>query len=122
MFDWAKYLGLAEELAGRGDEAALRSAISRAYYAAFGVTASHLRGRGVVVPVFKTHAFAWRAFTNNRDPLHVEIGLQLDRLRQWREAADYDANYVGTLHEDARAAIGGARLVLDAIERLPLAD
>ena len=36
MFEWAAYHTLARELATRsGDEAALRTAVSRAYYAAF---------------------------------------------------------------------------------------
>ena len=47
-FDWSEYLNLAQELAGRptslsNEEARLRSAISRAYYAAFCKARNHLR-------------------------------------------------------------------------------
>jgi hypothetical protein len=51
MFDWSRYLDLADELARRvSDEAAERSAISRAYYAAFGMSRRHLVQSGIVVP------------------------------------------------------------------------
>lgn len=47
-FDWAEYLNLAGELCATPtspstDEAKYRSAISRAYYAAFGKAKNHLR-------------------------------------------------------------------------------
>ena len=117
--DWSAYLGLAEELALRADnEAAMRSAMSHAYYTAFGTAADHLRRRGIAVPVVKSHAFVWRTFRHTPDPRHVEIGLQLDRLRQWREAADYAADYPGDFHEDTREAVRRARSVVDAIRRL----
>jgi hypothetical protein len=45
-FDWKEYLSLAKELAKCNDEAALRFAISPAYYAAFCIVRNHLRQRG----------------------------------------------------------------------------
>jgi len=50
-FDWADYLTLAQELAdqaasSQSTEAKLRSAISRAYYAAFCKESNHLRTNG----------------------------------------------------------------------------
>jgi len=49
-FDWSEYLSVAQELASGANtsankEAKLRSAISRAYYAAFILARSYLRDR-----------------------------------------------------------------------------
>ena len=42
MFDWPDYLALASKLTG-GDEASQRTAISRAYYAAFHAARRHVQ-------------------------------------------------------------------------------
>ena len=47
-FNWSEYLGLAQQLAGKAQisatrESRLRSAISRAYYAAFILARNYLR-------------------------------------------------------------------------------
>ena len=56
MFDWADYLTLAQELATRrSDEAALRPAVSRAYYAAFCQARNVLRREGVNTGDLRSH-------------------------------------------------------------------
>ena len=48
-FDWTGFLTLAERLAtDTGDEAAQRTAISRAYYAAYHAAASFVRAQGIL--------------------------------------------------------------------------
>ena len=42
MFAWSEYLTLAQHLAQQEDEASQRTAISRAYYAAFHVARRHV--------------------------------------------------------------------------------
>ncbi len=67
-FDWRDYLLLAEDLATRqGDEAAARSAISRAYYAALGRAAEVLRGEGRTISFMQTHSDVWRALRRGPD-------------------------------------------------------
>lgn len=118
-FDWAEYLILAEDLVIRADtEAAARSAISRASYAALGVAASHLRRNGIDVPVFTTHAFVWRASKHSADHRRVTVGMDLDLLRQRREAADYQSESPGDLSGDARDAVWGVGKILLAIAGL----
>ena len=46
-FDWTEYLTLAQELVQREEEACLRSAISRAYYAAFGKARERLEQEAI---------------------------------------------------------------------------
>lgn len=96
MFDWKLYLELARELNGRpsGDwlyEAALRSAVSRAYYAVF--------------CALREYAMQWLGFAPTRtgaDHLDLSSFLQqqggdweevadmLDELRRWRNLCDYN--------------------------------
>lgn len=87
MFDWTKYLVLAEELISRDDEECKRAGISRAYYAAFNVTKSKKRplanysGRG-------SHENMWEdSFPKNGKALTNAL-----MLKEWRKYADYDSS------------------------------
>lgn len=94
-FNWSDYLVLAKELAGESDEARLRSAISRAYYAVFCKARNYLRdvenkpipstsiAHGIVIEALKAHP--------NKDLR--QVGVDLDRLRTDRKKADYDDNF-----------------------------
>jgi hypothetical protein len=128
-FDWRNYLALARELhdAARGDEAKLRTATSRAYYAA----------RHAAVDWLPTHALAsiavarpdgtrslphtriWRRLRESTDPRVRRVGRLGDRLREAREAADYEAIVpeVGRLAEDALAWAG--RIIADLARLSP---
>jgi uncharacterized protein (UPF0332 family) len=88
-FEWVRYLNLARELAKRTDEESLRSSISRAYYAAFNTAADHLRSEGIVVPKADAHTFVWNTFRSSTDMERGMIGENGDRLRIWRNYADY---------------------------------
>jgi uncharacterized protein (UPF0332 family) len=93
MFDWEDYLVQALTLAAVGDEAGLRSAISRAYYSAFGLGLRRLRDvEGLPVPQSgAAHKYVGRTFAE--DPLDQKrqlIGITLNRLRSARNHADYD--------------------------------
>jgi len=98
-FDWSEYLGLAQQLAGKAKisatrESRLRSAISRAYYAAFIQARNYLRDRdGVVIPTQNTHEYVINQFLNSSDEERKKIGRQLRRLRSNRNQADYDDTF-----------------------------
>ncbi len=92
-FVWRDPLPLAEELTGRrGDEAACRSAVGRAYYAAMGRAAEMLRSEGVSISYLKTHADTWQALRRSGDGRRVAAAKELNDLRQMRNRADYDAS------------------------------
>jgi uncharacterized protein (UPF0332 family) len=93
-FDWALYLGIARSLASQaGDEAALRSAVSRAYYAAFGVAAARMRTEGQGVPTTgEAHQVLWKYFESANDRFRRKIGQDGRRLRYRRTTADYDGS------------------------------
>lgn len=118
-FDWGGYLTLAEALSSQiGDEAALRSAISRAYYAALGRAVGLLTNEGRTVSPFKTHSVVWRAFKQSSDPRRVVVGTNLDRLRWLRERADYGSVFEDDLREAVHEAIERATRVLQTLDDL----
>jgi len=96
-FDWTEYLALAQDLAGQRVtpptvEAKLRSAISRAYYAAFCKARNHLRDReGHDIPTTgEAHVKVRDIFRDSPYRQRKSIGTTLNRLREDRRKADYD--------------------------------
>lgn len=118
-FDWGAFLTLAAELATRaGDEAAARTAIGRASYAALGRAAARLRAEGVPVSPLRIHGEVWRAFQNSRDVRRADIGRNLDWLRQQRNRADYDASPEEGWQALAAVAVDTATDILRALDDL----
>lgn len=70
-FNWSDYFKLAQELVrqslrSRIKEAKLRSAISRAYYAAYIKARNHLRDKdGVTIPRRDVHQYVINFFSNS---------------------------------------------------------
>jgi len=113
-FDWRGYLALAQSLhqgsAGINEEAAWRSAVSRAYYAAFCHVRNHARDH---------EGFAGTGDVDDhvrlRDHLHrqdeTKLAQELGKLRGWRNQCDYRdevhnlAAMVGAATATAQAAI-----------------
>lgn len=120
MFDWADYLTLADELASRtGDEAAERTAVNRAYYAAFGVARRHLIRSGVAIPrIGAAHTHVWTSFHDTPDLTQRRIANLGRRLLRRRRRADYDDPYPA-LSADAPLAVAWARRVLTDLAALP---
>jgi uncharacterized protein (UPF0332 family) len=95
-FDWSQYLNLAKELAGEqttpaNQEAKLRDAISRAYYAAFILARNHLRDKQAhIIPTTgDVHGYVWQQFKLNPDSAPQLVADSLKRLRKFRRQADY---------------------------------
>lgn len=92
-FDWTEYLNLAGELSKdttfqSARDARLRSAISRAYYAAF-----H-KARITVLPprvaAWGSHQQIIDMLQESEDPARRQLGVDLARLKGNRRKADYD--------------------------------
>ena len=88
------FLPLARALAAEATEAAWRSGLSRAYYAAFHVARDLMESLGFAVP--KADAahkhMAWR-LGNCGDVQVEDVGRKLDILRGDRNSADYDMRH-----------------------------
>ena len=114
-FDWEEYLELAGELAGRrGDVGAERSAISRAYYAAFHKAAEYLTARGERLTFTgDDHTFVWDWFFQpGASAMSLRIGSNGHRLRRARRRADYDPSPFRNLSSEARTAVALAQAIL----------
>jgi uncharacterized protein (UPF0332 family) len=85
------FLTVAQALSAGPTEAAWRSAISRAYYAAFHTAREFVTRLGFRVPAGEqAHAYLWLRLSNTGDPAADVIGRLLRDLRGRRNTADYE--------------------------------
>lgn len=121
-FDWSEYLNLARKLAGTdanpGNEAELRSAISRAYYAAFITARNYLRDRdNIRIPRERSHQFVINQFRESSDNYRAKLGRRLLRLRNYRVSADYH-DTVPDIEDRTHQSLTLARRIILALENL----
>lgn len=123
-FDWSEYLNLAREIIGQtttpaNQEARLRSAISRAYYAAFILARNHLRDKeGHSIPeTADVHRYVIVQFEQSSDPVRKAIGTKLKQLRRDRNQADYNDTVAG-LFVMSQKAIRRSRQVISSLSNL----
>jgi uncharacterized protein (UPF0332 family) len=89
--DGRDFLALAEQWVLGSTEAEWRSAVSRAYYAAFHVARQLLRRCGFAVPrADQAHAYLARRLAYAGHPDVCRAGTRLNSLRGDRNRADYD--------------------------------
>jgi uncharacterized protein (UPF0332 family) len=89
--DETGFLDLADTLCTGSQESEWRSAISRAYYAAFHKARRLLRDSAFTVPrVEQAHAYLWKRLSNSGHPDVSRSGQKLNDLRSARNWADYD--------------------------------
>lgn len=94
-FDWSLYLQLARELSGRPDDAAKRSAISRAYYSAFHAAHDSLKANNIAMDHRRgSHERVWDVYAKSSRPECQKIGSDGYRLKNARTEADYVADRV----------------------------
>jgi hypothetical protein len=119
-FDWREYLTLAEAIhreagATLPEEAANRSAVSRAYYAAFCAArnwaATHQNFQAANNP--NDHPLLRNHFKGRRGWL--EVASTLDELRQWRNQCDYTDEIPGDIPALAQMALQGSQKILDRL-------
>lgn len=89
-------------------EAALRSAISRAYYAALGVAYERLVDFGWTLPRGSIHHQVWSAYARSTDPRRRDIANLGFPLRNLRNDADYKRRFPYPLPETATEALHSA--------------
>lgn len=130
-FDWTEYLRLARSLNGDdeavcGEEGRHRSAVSRAYYAAFCVARNYARDSLGFYPNYDTrdHADIRREYANAAGRFDGEerkrvylIPIQLDNLRQWRNNCDYRDSHPN-LPTTVRLALREAASLLETLANL----
>lgn len=114
-FTWDEYLSLASALAqlpnlGVSDEALMRCAISRAYYAAFCHARNYARDRHGLALRYTgdDHFLVKNHFANRRAR---GVAMKLDRLRDLRNQCDY-GDAVNDLPKLLPHALTEARMVI----------
>jgi hypothetical protein len=117
-FDWKEYLALAQHLQQQStsefsQEAALRCAVSRAYYAAFCHARNYARDHQKYVLTNKPdeHARLRQHYQKRGD---VALASALELLRQWRNQCDYNDN-VSNLSLMIVGAVSGAQKIFDTL-------
>jgi hypothetical protein len=122
-FDFAEYLVLARELRGERDrtssmEAKFRSAISRAYYAAYMISCNNLREERVEIPSDVTgHERVPMILQGSSDIRKRLIGEKLERLRRSRNSADYGKE-ISQLEKASSGAVLEASNIINLFERI----
>ena len=116
-FDWADYLSLAWTLATAPDDASRRSAISRAYYACYGIAASYALSRDFPHSVV-THDRVWSWYRQMDDPIGGDINALGKRIKDRRLAADYRAHN-DIIATQARVVCGWADELVALLRTLP---
>jgi len=120
---WELYLAFAEEVLGsqwpaKLQEAAARSAVSRAYYAVFHCARPRLEREGVVLPTDgSAHGEVMRAYEQRGDRERRQIANILRELRNDRRDADYDDH--ATLSPNAATILDRAKQCMLLLARLP---
>ncbi len=124
MFDPRRYLSLAATvLAVSDDEAALRSALNRANYAAFLVAREYvddqgIRGRTSTGRRLGSHERVIFSVGAIPDDLSVTMRNRLFRVKRLRTSADYDLAYA-TARRQIVDALDDAERVIAWIDALP---
>lgn len=117
-FAWKEFLELARDLSmrtvsGYSKEAAERTSVSRAYYAAF----CHARNYATANLKFEPRRTGedhrlLREHFRRLGEAQAEVGEALDDLRKWRNQCDYD-DVVDNLPLLVQGALESARKILD---------
>jgi|YelNatPaOPRAMG01_1025707.scaffolds.fasta_scaffold26835_2 uncharacterized protein (UPF0332 family) len=101
MFEWEQYFLFAEKIINVEfisdhmdlEEACLRSAISRFYYAVFCISRNYIRDfLKKTIPNKDSHKFVREEFINSSEKNKQKIGEYLKQLSKKRKDADYEDN------------------------------
>ena len=122
-FKWENYLKIADELNIHAKthvsaEACFRSAISRSYYAVYCKARNRLLSEGFVFNTDRDsngkHKQVSDEFKLSGDTIRIKIGVDLKRLRRYRNDADYKDNFPDILEKQSKYALKTAsRIIID---------
>jgi hypothetical protein len=128
QFDWLKFLSLAKELRTRTEEEAIRTSVSRAYYATYHRALDFLDSQRVSVTraaaapggvrAGTSHDALWRTFSQSSDKRWQKIGEDGDRLKRRRHQVDYDSHVPGLIPNVADEVLIVSQKIVDALSRL----
>src|SRR5258708_5236476 len=116
MIAGLEFLAVAEMLIQGPTEAEWRSAVSRAYYAAFHEARQLMQDLRFRVPRGeKAHAYLWLGLFNCREVQAQGGGSDLNQLRTERNRADYDIGQ-SWLQTDALLLVQATRRIIQILD------
>lgn len=129
QFDWLKFLVLAKELRKReGEEEAIRTCVSRAYYATYHKALEFLDGRGISISraaagpggarATTSHDAVWKRFSESKDQRWQKIGENGDRLKRKRQSVDYESHVPGLIPNVADEALINSERIIKELSTL----
>lgn len=112
LFNWSDYLALAKDLSLSDKENALRSAISRAYYAAYNEARAYCNSKHIEIPPSKdSHQAMWNKFLTQGRHLRG-VHTKGDLLRLQRVHADYTNTPFERIEDEVKQAIHDSEAIL----------
>lgn len=123
-FDWREYFGFAQFIVQRAsdfpnEEAAYRSAVSRAYYAAFCTARTIVSEKDNKSFYSDEHRSLQDYLTTHSNKTRKSIGNRLKQLHQLRKQADYDDILKrGNAQYLAQSAMGMATNIMNDLEAI----
>ncbi|MCL4841263.1 MAG: hypothetical protein KJZ79_05460 [Bryobacteraceae bacterium] len=111
-FDWREYLRLAERLRQSGEEAALRTALSRTYYWVYHLSRLYAEENSYserTAPGRGSHEKLWKWCEAQSDLRLKKLGFNGNRMRKLRNNADYNSMPIGGLGDEVSRQLQRAR-------------
>lgn len=107
------FLELAKKLQNSADEASLRTAVSRAYYAIFNHVKDFLNSSGIKLPkAAQAHEKTRQYLSNCGIDDAVDLADDLDNLRKRRNDADYELISPEYLYDKKNCGLVSAKAVM----------
>jgi uncharacterized protein (UPF0332 family) len=114
--NWRDFLSLAARLSTDTEQADWRTAVSRAYYAAFHISRQLLFELNFTVPrADRAHQFLVFRLSNAGEAAVEAAGRDLETLRRLRNRADYD-DFPAITQPQAAAAVRLAQGIIQALD------
>jgi uncharacterized protein (UPF0332 family) len=114
--NWRDFLLLASRLALNAGEADWRTAVSRAYYAAFHVARLMFADLNFTVPrADRAHQYLVYRLSNCGESAVEQAGRDLDTLRRLRNRADYD-DVPSVTQVQAASAVQLAQVIIQTLD------
>ena len=123
-FDWNSFLEVAERLTSdTASEAELRTAISRAYYAAYHSATAFIYSGNETLPSRDQHTACWKWYKNHENDTLKQVGHVGQSLKRLRIEADYFPNLQNsitpyesnTAFTTSKKAIMNGRFILEKL-------
>ncbi len=111
------FLKIASDLQCSPEEAGIRTAVSRAYYAVFNYVRSYLAENNIVLPNHDTHKYLYRCVKNSGVNGTRDVGQTIDDLRGDRREADYEMRSTRWRGETCEVLVHKARLAIEEFQK-----